>query len=172
MHDFTRPLNRRQLLVGGAAVATAAFFSNGIATAQTVPPQPAPAFTLQNVSVTDNGVTLNRTFLEHIPIAPGQLLPAVIVYHGGGQNAADMVQHWQSVMDLCVVVCPNALVNPAAGLTQWEFAGPGAAAVPTVDLRFTEAILDWLRATGGWTCSACTRLASRAAGISRGSSPS
>ena len=35
------------------------------------------------------------------------------------------------------------------GITQWEFAGPGAATVPTRDLRFTEAILDWLRATGG-----------------------
>jgi poly(3-hydroxybutyrate) depolymerase len=59
-----------------------------------------------------------------------------------------MVQHWQSVMDLCVVVCPNALSNPGRWATQWEFAEPGAAVVPTVDLRFTEAILDWLRATG------------------------
>ena len=33
-------------------------------------------------------------------------------------------------------------------ITQWEFAGPGAATVPTRDLRFTEATLAWLRATG------------------------
>src|SRR6266513_772600 len=54
MQDFTQPLNRRQLLVGGAAVATAAFLSNGIATAQVVPTQPAPVFTQQTISVTDN----------------------------------------------------------------------------------------------------------------------
>jgi poly(3-hydroxybutyrate) depolymerase len=147
MHDLIAPLNRRQLLVGGAAVAATALLSNGTAAAQTISPQPAPPWTLQTVPVTDNGVTLNRTFLEHFPFAPGQL-PAVIVYHGGGQTAADMIQHWQSVMGLCVVVLPNALVDPIAGITQWEFAGPGAVTVPTRDLRFTEAILDWLRATG------------------------
>src|SRR5438046_385578 len=137
MQNFTGSLNRRQLLAGSAAVAAAALLGNGAASAQVVvpPPQPAPPWTPQSVAVTTNGTTINRTFLEHIPLAPvGQVWPAVIAYHGGGQNAAAMTQHWDSVRDLCVVVCPNALVRPAAGITEWEFARPGAAAVPALDL--------------------------------------
>ncbi|HEY1297705.1 MAG TPA: hypothetical protein VGJ60_31880 [Chloroflexota bacterium] len=151
MHDFSPSLNRRQLLVGGAAVTAAAFLSNGIAAAQVAP----PAWTPVAISVTDNGMTLSRTFLVHTPPAvPGQLLPAVIAYHGGGQNAAAMAQHWDSVRNLCVIVCPNALIRPGTGTTGWEYVrptvppAPPVVTVPTVDLAFTEAILNWLRGTG------------------------
>ena len=149
MQDFSTSLNRRQLLAGGAAVTAAAFLSNGIAAAQIAPPPPVPPWAPVAISVTDNGTTLNRTFLVHVPpVVPGQVLPAVIAYHGGGQNAAAMAQHWDSVRNLCVIVCPNALVRPSTGMTGWEYVRPGIGTVPTVDLAFTEAILNWLRGTG------------------------
>jgi poly(3-hydroxybutyrate) depolymerase len=148
MQSFIRPLNRRQLLAGSAALTATVFLSNA-AGAQTVPPPFAPpAWILQAIPVTDKGVTTTRTFLYHMPPATGSLLPAVIAFHGGGQNATAMSQHWDSVRGLSVVVCPNALVRPGTGLTEWEFARPGATSVPTLDLNFTEAILDWLRLTG------------------------
>ena len=33
-------------------------------------------------------------------------------------------------------------------MTGWEYVRPGVGTVPTVDLAFTEAILNWLRGTG------------------------
>jgi poly(3-hydroxybutyrate) depolymerase len=137
-------LNRRQLLAGAGAVAATALLSS-TASAQTAPP--SAAWGLQTLSVTTGGVTVNRTFLVYAP-ASTTPLPAVVVYHGGGQTARDMIQHWDSVKDLCVLVFPNALVRPVAGITEWAFVRPGDTVVPAIDLDFTEAILNWLRATG------------------------
>jgi len=53
MHDLRTSLNRRQLLAGSAAVAAAAFLSNGVAAAQAVPPVPAPPWALQTIPVTN-----------------------------------------------------------------------------------------------------------------------
>lgn len=137
--------SRRQLLAGSTAIAATALLANTPNTSAQIAP---PVWALQTIPVTDNGVTRNRTFLVHFPLAASGPLPAVIAYHGGGQTAADMAQHWDSVRELCVVVCPNALVPPGSALTQWEFVRPGGATVPTLDLAFTERILNWLRLSG------------------------
>jgi poly(3-hydroxybutyrate) depolymerase len=151
MQDHFSLFGRRQLLAGGAAVAASAVLSGlsaPAATAQVAPPPPGvPIWPLQTVSVTDNGTTRNRTFVAHIPAGTG-LLPAVVAYHGAGQDGLAMSQHWDSVRDLCVIVCPNGLVGPVTGTTEWEFARPGSTTVPTQDISFTEAILNWLAATG------------------------
>jgi poly(3-hydroxybutyrate) depolymerase len=47
-----------------------------------------------------------------------------------------------------VIVCRQALVDPIANATRWVQARPGDASVPTTDLAFVEALLDWLAATG------------------------
>jgi poly(3-hydroxybutyrate) depolymerase len=77
-------------------------------------------------------------------------MPAVIVFHGGGQDASDLLQHWASLIpayDL-VIVCPQALVDPADGVTHWYTARPGNTTIPTTDLAFVDALLGWLAATG------------------------
>lgn len=96
MRNVSGSFNRRQFLAGGAAVTAAAFLSDGIARAQVAtPPQPVPPFTPQSVAVTTGGITRTRTFLVHCPpVVSGKLLPAVIAYHGAGQNARAISQHW------------------------------------------------------------------------------
>jgi poly(3-hydroxybutyrate) depolymerase len=91
-----------------------------------------------------------RSFLVHLPLVIGPPMPAVIVFHGGGQNAEDMIKHWVShnpSYDM-VIVCPQALVDPLDNLTHWYAARPGDVTVPTVDLAFVNGLLNWLAATG------------------------
>jgi poly(3-hydroxybutyrate) depolymerase len=154
----SRPVSRRGLLIGAAAAAATATMVGGlfpsITAAQIAPPVPpvlAPAFLPYTIPVTDAGVTLDRTFLAHIPLTlPLQqgLLPAVIVFHGGGQDGSRMVQHWDSMVGQFVMVCPNARFDPLAGETRWQVPRVGDLTIPTVDLAFVEALLAWLAATG------------------------
>jgi polyhydroxybutyrate depolymerase len=154
------PVGRRRLL-GGAAALAAAALTDGLAPAtgraQIAPPpitpQPLPTFVRRTIAVTDAGATLQRTFLVHLPLlVPAQQtpMPAVIVFHGGGQTADAMIQHWQSLIAPYnfVIVLPQALVDPMTNSTRWLHARPGDLAVPTTDLAFVDALLDWLAATG------------------------
>src|SRR5688500_12870599 len=111
---FTR---RRLLATSAAALATTslvASLSTQRASAQvvpgpTVPPQQYTGFASHTISVSDAGGVLQRSFLVHIPLVIGPPMPAVIVFHGGGQNATDMIQHWESLIPTykLVIVCPQ-----------------------------------------------------------------
>jgi poly(3-hydroxybutyrate) depolymerase len=121
------------------------------AAAQGITPVPLPQFLPHVLPVTDGGATADRTFLAHVPLPLGLQqgpLPAVIVFHGGGQDASRMVQHWQAMVGQFVIVCPNALFDPLAHQTLWRVARVGEASIPTIDLAFVDALLEWLRGTG------------------------
>jgi poly(3-hydroxybutyrate) depolymerase len=160
MTDSTNDrVTRRRMLVGtvGAlAVTSFAASLGGIrhASAQTLPaPQPTPrplsAFISHTLPVTDAGTTRQRSLLAHLPLTSSPV-PAVIVFHGGGQEASDMVPHWESMIALTnfAIVCPEALLDPIGNKTRWQHAKPGDVSVPTVDLAFVDAMLDWLQASG------------------------
>ena len=113
-------------------------------------PHLALSFSHQMIDVTDAGQTLQRSFLIHVPLkSPKVAMPAVLVFHGGGQNASDMVQHWASMLggDF-VIVCPQALIDPTINKTLWAQARPGDTVIPTTDLAFVDALLRWLAASG------------------------
>ena len=136
-------------------------------------PVPLPAFLPHTIPVTDGGATIDRTFLAHIPLPLGLQqgpLPAVIVFHGAGQDGLRMVQHWESMVGQFVIVCPNGLFDPLAHETRWRSVRVGDSTVPTTDLAFVDALLAWLAATGRWISSACPRPVSPAARCSTGSS--
>src|SRR5438552_1012319 len=89
--------------------------------------QPAPLFSRQSIAVTDAGQTLQREFLIRVPLLfPKVTMPAVIAFHGGGQMANKMVEHWISVANQdIVIVCPEALVDPVVHKTLWDVPRPG-----------------------------------------------
>jgi polyhydroxybutyrate depolymerase len=148
-------LSRRELLVGAAAAAAVAAVNGGReAAAQSLPvplptPRPLPSFLPHSIEVRDAGSTLQRSFLAHVPFTSGPV-PAVLVFHGGGQDAIDMVQHWEALIPDTnfAIVCPQALVDPVENKTRWQYVRPGDVAVPTTDLAFVAALLTWLQATG------------------------
>jgi poly(3-hydroxybutyrate) depolymerase len=155
MNSTGKSFTRRGLLVGAAAAAAGAAVAGGlfpsVTAAQVVTPIPAPNFVLHTVPVIDMGVTMDRTFLAHVPLPLGLQqgpLPAVIVFHGGGQDGARMAQHWQSMVGQFVIVCLNGLFDPLAGETLWRSVRVGDVTVPTIDLALVEAVLAWLAATG------------------------
>lgn len=116
-------------------------------------PLPAPQFSSQSISVTDGGQTLTRQFLIHVPLRPiaqRTPMPAVIAFHGANQIAKDMALHWKSVIDHheMVVVCPQGTTDATTNRTHWIDAGEGDTSVPTTDLAFVAALLDWLESTG------------------------
>lgn len=116
-------------------------------------PQPAPLFSDRSIVVTDGHSKRTRQFLIHRPVRPsGQNtpMPAVIAFHGAAQMASEMAEHWTSVIALhdIVVICPQGLVDPANNRTHWLDAGQGDTRVPTTDLAFVDALLDWLASTG------------------------
>jgi polyhydroxybutyrate depolymerase len=148
-------LSRRELQIGASAtVAVAAVYGGREAAAQSLPvpsptPRPLPAFVRHSIPVSDGGATLQRSFLAHVPLAIGPM-PAVIVFHGGGQDASAMVQHWEALIPdtTFAIVCPQALVDPLENKTRWQFARPGDVSVPTTDLAFVAALLAWLQTNG------------------------
>jgi hypothetical protein len=156
MQNLSNSFGRRRLLAGVAAVTASSLLastlsrSDALARAQSIAALPLP-WKRESVSVTDNGSSLTRTFVAYVPPTPPKV-PAVIVFHGGGQDGEAMIQHWQSVEDLCAIVCPDALVDPSTGLTKWDFARPGDSSVSTRDQRFTEALLNWLSTSGRGSC--------------------
>jgi poly(3-hydroxybutyrate) depolymerase len=160
MHDpISNLVTRRRLIVGAASVVAAtslaaSLASSGSASAQSLPvppltPQPLPAFVNHTIPVTDGAITLQRSFLAHVPLTVAPV-PAVIVFHGGGQDGSNMVQHWEAMIPLTnfAIVCPLALVDPLSNKTRWQYARPGDVSVPTGDLAFVQALLGWLQATG------------------------
>ena len=157
-------MSRRRLLASVAATSVVTALSSSRVAAQvggvpTVPPQLPPTFVNRAIAVNDNGSVLQRSFLVHLPLVLGPPMPAVIVFHGGGQNAGDMIQHWQSLIPTydMVIVCPQGLVDPVDNKPHWYTARPGDVSVPTTDLAFVNALLDWLAAPGASTCNASTR---------------
>ena len=109
-------------------------------------------FTEETIDVEDAGVIQQRSFLIHMPTNPGLTqMPAVIAFHGGGQDADAMAAHWVFVGDAdleVVVVCPQALVDPTVNETRWEIPTPNSPALPTIDLSFVDALLQYLTDTG------------------------
>ena len=157
--SISHPVTRRRLLVGSVgalAVTSLAASLGGVrhASAQTLPvppltPRPLPAFVNHTVPVSDAGTVLQRSFLAHVPFTSSPV-PAVIVFHGGGQTAGDMVPHWESMIPSTnfAIICPQGLFDPLDNKTHWHHARPGDVSVPTTDLAFVNAMLDWLQATG------------------------
>jgi len=152
--DMPHTFTRRQLLGTTAAALSMLPLATSVS-AQVLPvPTPGPqqysGFAEHTIVVSDGGTVLQRSFLAHVPLVVGRLVPAVIVFHGGGQTADDMIQHWESLLPTyqIAIVCPQSLIDPSLNATRWRHAQAGDAAVPTVDLAFVTALLDWLASTG------------------------
>jgi len=152
---MTPPISRRRLIATAAAASLVTGFGTRRALAQTlpvppVPPQLPPTFVQRTIAVNDNGTILQRSFLIPLPLVIGPAMPAVIVFHGGGQTADAMIQHWESLIPLynLVIVCPQGLVDPLTNQTRWSSARAGDVSVPTVDLAFVDGLLSYLSTTG------------------------
>lgn len=105
-------------------------------------------FSEETIEVDDGGQIMKRSFLIHVPAHPRLPMPAVIAFHGGGQQAVKMAEHWASVVEFdFVIVCPQAQVDPDVNETRWEIPSPNDPVLPTSDLAFVDTLLQYLADT-------------------------
>ncbi len=94
--------------------------------------------------------TSTRTYHVHVPDNPPQpAVPAIVVFHGGGQDAATIARRWgvDPPNPIPPALADYLLVFPEADPTlgeEWVHLGSGDSALPTHDLRFVAALLDEL----------------------------
>ena len=88
-----------------------------------------------------------RTYHVHVPDTPPRaLVPAIIVFHGGGQDATTIARRWgiDPPTPVPAALADYLLVFPEAdrGLgDEWVHLQPGDGHFPTYDLDFVEALL-------------------------------
>lgn len=94
--------------------------------------------------------TVSRTYHIQVPANPAQAVaPVIIVFHGGGQDAATIAKRWGvNPPDPVPVELENyLLVFPEADATlpdEWVHFGAGDSAFPTHDLDFVRQLLQEL----------------------------
>lgn len=90
---------------------------------------------------------ISRTYHVHVPDSPpAEAVPAIIVFHGGGQDVATIARHWgiDPPNPVPAALADYLLVFPEAdsGLgDEWAHFTSGMGKVPTHDLDFVEALL-------------------------------
>ena len=91
--------------------------------------------------------TIDRTYHVHVPDNPPQArVPAIVVFHGGGQDAAVIARRWgvnppnpiPPLLENYLLVFPEA--DPRLS-DEWVHFKAGDSAFPTYDLLFVEALL-------------------------------
>jgi poly(3-hydroxybutyrate) depolymerase len=124
--------------------------------------------------------TISRTYHVHVPANPPQAtVPAIVVFHGGGQDATTIARRWgiDPPNPVPVALEDYLLVFPEADRRlgdEWVHFKNGDSAFPTYDLEFVEALLaeitTRLYATGSVTVPDVTADPDRlyAAGFSNG----
>lgn len=92
-------------------------------------------------------VGLRRAYHVHVPDDPGQaVVPVIIVFHGGGQNATTIARRWgiDPPNPVPAALAGYLLVFPEADARlgdEWVHFQPGDSHFPAYDLHFVEALL-------------------------------
>ena len=104
---------------------------------------------------------VTRTYNVEVPATPPQAtVPAIVVFHGGGQDAADIARRW-GVRPPAAVPVPlrnYLLVFPETHPQldkEWVHFQTGNSAFPTLDLDFVQDLLDELT-TGAFATGSVT----------------
>jgi poly(3-hydroxybutyrate) depolymerase len=91
--------------------------------------------------------TISRTYHIHVPDNPGHAsVPAIVVFHGGGQNVATIAARWgvDPPAPIPAGLADYLLVFPEADRRlgdEWVHLTAGASGLPTYDLEFVGALL-------------------------------
>lgn len=112
---------------------------------------------LKNETVAQNR---DRTYHVHVPADPAQAsVPAIVVFHGGGQDAATIAQRWglrrgspvpANIADY-LVVFPEADTRLSG---EWVHFQKSDSSFPTFDLEFVDLLLQEITTTSYATGSA------------------
>ena len=103
---------------------------------------------------------VTRTYSVEVPDNPPQAtIPAIIVFHGGGQDVANIAARWgvQPPAPVPALVRNYLLVFPESHPQlddEWVHYGPGNSAFPTLDLDFVQTLLAELTTRAYATTSA------------------
>lgn len=107
-----------------------------------------PLLTGQPLNATDH-----RRYTIHVPDNPPQpTVPAIVVFHGGGQDVTTIAARWGVTagnppppeLENYLLVFPES--DPGLG-QRWVHLGPGDPALPTLDVQFVRRLLDELTST-------------------------
>jgi polyhydroxybutyrate depolymerase len=105
--------------------------------------------------------TISRSYHVHVPENPGDAsVPAIIVFHGGGQSAATIAARWgvDPPNPVPAGLADYLLVFPEADHRlgdEWAHLTAGDSGLPTYDLEFVEALLAEIT-TRAYPTSSCT----------------
>jgi len=99
----------------------------------------------------------DRTYHAYVPDNPlGPVVPAIIVFHGGGQDVRTIAARWgvtppapvPALLENYILIFPES--DPQLG-QHWIHYRKGLAGFPDHDLRFVDALIDEITAAGAFT---------------------